>query len=81
MYPKFCIISPNFTPPTQGLFYNPTGMILSILYSEVPHMLPAEYQPNPPFSSGKDVIQMVFTIYGHGGHLEFQIMTHFSLIL
>ena len=24
---------------------------------------------------------MVFTIYGHGGHLEFQIMTHFSLIL
>ena len=24
---------------------------------------------------------MVFTTYGHGGHLEFQIMTHFSLIL
>ena len=24
---------------------------------------------------------MVFTIYGHGGHLEFRIMTHFSLIL
>ena len=24
---------------------------------------------------------MVFTIYGHGGHLEFQIMTNFSLIL
>ena len=24
---------------------------------------------------------MIFTIYGHGGHLEFQIMTHFSLIL
>ena len=24
---------------------------------------------------------MVFTIYGHGSHLEFQIMTHFSLIL
>ena len=24
---------------------------------------------------------MVFTIYGHGGHLEFQIMTYFSLIL
>ena len=24
---------------------------------------------------------MVFTIYGHGGHLKFQIMTHFSLIL
>ena len=24
---------------------------------------------------------MVFTTFGHGGHLEFQIMTHFSLIL
>ena len=24
---------------------------------------------------------MVFTIYGHGGHLEFRIMTHISLIL
>ena len=24
---------------------------------------------------------MVFTIYGHGGHLEFQTMIHFSLIL
>ena len=24
---------------------------------------------------------MVFTIYGHGGHLEFRIMTHFSLVL
>ena len=24
---------------------------------------------------------MVFTIYGHGGHLEFRIMTHFSLAL
>ena len=24
---------------------------------------------------------MIFTIYGHGGHLEFQIITHSSLIL
>ena len=24
---------------------------------------------------------MVFSIYGHGGHLEFQLITHFSLIL
>ena len=43
-------------------------------------MLPAKYQPNPPSGSG-EVIWMVFNIYGHGGHLEFQIMTHFSLIL
>ena len=44
-------------------------------------MLLAKYQPNPPGGFGEEVIWMVFTIYGHGGHLEFQIMTHFSLIL
>ena len=55
-------------------------MILIILYSEVSSMLPAKYQPNRPVRSGVEVIWMVLTIYGHGGHLEFQIMTHFSLI-
>ena len=44
-------------------------------------MLPAKYQPNPLGGSGEEVIRMVFTIYGHGCHLEFQIMPHFSLIL
>ena len=44
-------------------------------------MLPAKYQPNRLVGSGVEAIGMVFTIYGHGGHLEFQIMTHFSLIL
>ena len=29
----------------------------------------------------KKSFEWLFTIYGHGGHLEFQIMTHFSLIL
>ena len=43
-------------------------------------MLPAKYQPNMPCGSGKEVIGMVLTIYGHGGHLEFQIKTRFSLI-
>ena len=41
-------------------------------------MLPAKYRP---VGSGVEVIRMVFTIYGHGGHLEFQFITHFSLIL
>ena len=45
-----------------------------ILYREVPHMLPAKYQPNPPNGSEEEVIRMVFTIYGHGGHPEFRIM-------
>ena len=56
-------------------------MILAILYGKEPHMLHAKYQPNRPVGSGVEVIWMVFTIYGHGGHLEFQIMTHFNLIL
>ena len=43
--------------PTQSrLVYNPTGTILAILYSEVLHMLPAKYQPNPPGGSGEEVI-------------------------
>ena len=44
-------------------------------------MLPAKYQPNPPVGSGVEVTRMAFTIYGHGGHLEVQIMTHFSSML
>ena len=44
-------------------------------------MLPAKYQPNRLGGSGEEDFCMVFTIYGHGGHLEFQIMTHFFLIL
>ena len=38
-------------------------------------MLPAKYQPNPPGGSGEEVVWIFYTIYGHGGHLEFQIMT------
>ena len=44
-------------------------------------MLPVKYQPNLLGGSGEEGIRMVFSIYGHGGPLEFQIMTHFSLIL
>ena len=45
-------------------------------------MLPSKYQPNPPGGFGVEShLTKVFTIYGHGGHLEFQIITHFSLIL
>ena len=56
MYRKFCVIFPNFTPPNQGLVYNPTGTILAILYRVVSHMLPAKYQPNRPGGSGVEVI-------------------------
>ena len=43
------------TLPTHSrLVYDPTGMTLTILYREVPHMLPAKYQPNPPGGSGEE---------------------------
>ena len=39
-------------------------------------MLPAK---NPPGDSGEDDFSMVFTIYGHGRHLEFRIKTIFTI--
>ena len=38
-------------------------------------MLRAKYQPNPPGGSGEEDFGRVFTIFGHGGHLEFRIKT------
>ena len=38
-------------------------------------MLPAKYQPNPPGGSGEEDFLIVFTIFGHGGHLELRIKT------
>ena len=40
-------------------------MILAILYKEKPHMLPAKYKQNRHNGSGKEVVWMIFTIYGH----------------
>ena len=62
-------------PTHSRLVYDPTGTILVILYREVPHMLPAEYQPNPPGGSKEEDFWMVYTIYELGGHLEFRIKT------
>ena len=72
MYTKFCVIFSQFYPTHSRSVYDPTGMILAILYSKVPHMLHAKYQPNWHSSSGEEVIGTFFTIYGHGGHLEFR---------
>ena len=38
-------------------------------------MFPAKCQPNRPGGSGVEDLCMFFTIYGHGGHLEFLIET------
>ena len=56
MHRKFYVIFSQIYPAKSRLVYDPTGMILAILYSEVPHMLPAKYQLNRPGGSGKKVI-------------------------
>ena len=41
MYGKFCVIFFQLYPTHSRSVYDPTGMILAILYSKVPHMLHA----------------------------------------
>ena len=48
------ILNFRFYPTHSRLVYDPTGMILAIFNGEVPHMLPAKYQPNPPGGSGEE---------------------------
>ena len=55
MYPKFCVIFFQLYPTHSRSVYDPTGMILAILYSKVPHMLHAKYQPNWHNGSGEEV--------------------------
>ena len=51
---NFASFFPNFFPTHSRLVYDPTTTILALLYGEVPHMLPAKYQPNPPGGSGEE---------------------------
>ena len=71
MYPKFCVIFPQFYPTHSRPVYDPTETILAILYRKVPHMFPAKYQPNPPGGSGEEDFWRVFTIYGMAAILNF----------
>ena len=41
-------------------------------------MLPAKFQPNPLGGSGERFLKG-FTIFRHGGHLEFRITTIFAI--
>ena len=45
-----------FYPTHSRSVYDPTEMILAILYLKVPHMLPAKYQPNWPDDFGDEVV-------------------------
>ena len=50
----------QFYPTHSRLVYDLTGTLLALLYGEVPHMLPAKYQPNPPGGSGEEDFWRVF---------------------
>ena len=78
MYPKFCVIFFQLYPTHSRSVYDLKGMNLAILYSKVPHMLPAKYQPNWHSGSGEEMFERFLTIYGHGGHLEFRKIIFFS---
>ena len=56
MYPKFCVIFFQLYPIHSRSVYDPTEMILTILYRKVPHMLHAKYQANWHSSSGEEVV-------------------------
>ena len=56
MYPKYCVIFFQFYPTHSRSVYDLTGMILAILYSKIPHMLHAKYQPNWHSGSGEEVV-------------------------
>ena len=56
MYPKLFVIFFQFHHTHSRSVYDSTGMILAILYSKVPHMLHAKYQPDWHSSSGEEVV-------------------------
>ena len=72
MYGKFCVIFFQIYPSHSRSVYDPTGMILAILYSKVPHMLHAKYQPNWHSGSGEEVVRKVFIIYGMAAIFNFK---------
>ena len=72
MYPKFCVIFFQFYPTHSRSVYDPTGMILAILYGEVPHMLHAKYQPNWHSGSGEEVVERFLPYMGMAAILNFE---------
>ena len=56
VYPKICVIFFQLYPTHSRSVYEPTGMILAFLYSKVPHMLHAKYQPHWHSGSGQEVV-------------------------
>ena len=61
----------QFYPTHSRLVYDPTGMILAILYGVVPHMLPAKYQPNPLVVLEKKIFEGFLPYLGMAAILNF----------
>ena len=72
MYPKFCVIFFQFYPTHSRSVYDPTGMISAILYSKVPYMLHAKYQPNWHSGSGEEVVRTFLPYMGMAAILNFE---------
>ena len=53
---NFALFFFQLYPTYSRSVYDPTGKILAILYSKVPHMLHAKYQPNWHSGSGEEVV-------------------------
>ena len=52
---NFALFFFQFYPTHSRSVYDLTGMILAILYSKVPHMLHAKYQPIWHSGSGEEI--------------------------
>ena len=78
MYPKFCIIFFQFYPTHSRSVYDPTGMILAILYNKVLICFMQNISLIGTVVLEKKSFERFFTIYGHGGHLEFRKIILFS---
>ena len=72
MYPKFYVIFFQFYPTHSWSVYDPTGMILAILYSKVPHMLHAKYKPNWHSGSGEKSFERFLPYIGMAAILNFE---------
>ena len=81
MYPKFCIIFPNFTPPTQGLFIIQLEQFQLFYKGRCPICFLKNISLICLVVLEKKSSEWFLPYYGHGGNLEFRIMTHFSLVL
>ena len=77
MYLKFYIIFQIYPTHLRSV-YDPSGMILAILYKEVPHMLHAKYQPNQLSGSSEELSEWFLPYMGMTAILNFRSSSVFG---